>query len=83
MRHKMITLCLNSFEIAQKMPNFSAWVREKILEERDAATKDDPLGWRFEYKCPICNQSKDFPSQDMAWRCNLCNVAMDFVRVIL
>jgi len=33
MRNKMITLCPTSYELAQKMPNFSAWVRMKLLED--------------------------------------------------
>jgi len=32
MRQKLITLCPNSFELAQKMPNFSRWVRRQLLE---------------------------------------------------
>lgn len=31
MRPKMISLCPTSHEIAQKMPNFSAWVRQQLL----------------------------------------------------
>jgi len=81
MRHKTLTLCLNSFEIASKMPNFSAWVREKLLEEGLHQLKPDPLGWKYEYECPRCHKEKVFPSQDMAWRCNMCDVALDFVSV--
>jgi len=33
MRQKLITLCPTSFEEAKKMPNFSAWVRAKLLEK--------------------------------------------------
>ena len=32
MRNKMITLCPTSYEIAQKMPNFSGWVRSQLLK---------------------------------------------------
>ena len=52
MRQKMITLCPNSFEIAQKKPNFSAWVRKKLLEN-PAHDDTKPLIW-YEYKCPLC-----------------------------
>lgn len=31
MRHKTITLCLTSYEIAQGMTNFSSWVRKQLL----------------------------------------------------
>lgn len=33
MRQKLITLCPNSWELALKKPNFSLWVRTKLLEE--------------------------------------------------
>jgi len=32
MRQKMITLCPTTFEVAKKMPNFSSWVRLKLME---------------------------------------------------
>jgi len=31
MRHKTITLCPTTYEIARKMDNFSAWIRIQIL----------------------------------------------------
>jgi len=79
MRHKMITLCLNSFEIAQKMPNFSSWVRKKILEDVPIMSK----GTIYRYECRICKQKRDFLTQEMAWECNKCNVPLDFVTVIV
>lgn len=39
MRNKMITLCPTTYEIAQKIPNFSGWIR-KILLNPDAALED-------------------------------------------
>jgi len=33
MRQKLITLCPNSWELAQKKSNFSRWVREQLLKE--------------------------------------------------
>ena len=32
MRQKMINLCPTTYEIARKMPNFSEWVRRKLLK---------------------------------------------------
>jgi len=32
MRNKTITLCPTSYELAQKMPNFSGWVRAKLIQ---------------------------------------------------
>jgi len=62
------------------MPNFSAWVREKLIEESDVAS---PIRVHYHYECPRCHKEKVFPSQDMAWRCNMCDVALDFVSVSL
>ena len=33
MRHKMVSLCPTTYEKAQKIPNFSKWVRDKLLED--------------------------------------------------
>jgi len=54
MRNKMITLCPTSYELAQKMPNFSGWVREKVLAQRSGNTQR-PQEW--EYKCPCCKKT--------------------------
>jgi len=35
MRQKLITLDPTSFEVASKMSNFSAWVREQLKKYRD------------------------------------------------
>ena len=35
MRNKMITLCPTTYEMSQKMPNFSAWVRRKLMHLHD------------------------------------------------
>jgi len=74
----MITLCLNSFEIASKMPNFSSWVREKILEDRDLL-KNKTI---YRYECRICKQKRDFFTQEMVWQCNMCNVELNLIAVI-
>jgi len=83
MRQKLITLCPTTFEIALKMDNFSAWVRDQLMIVRQTEVKELPLGWRFEYECPVCHKLKDFPNQDMAWRCNKCNVSLNFMSVIV
>jgi len=33
MRHKMVSLCPTSYEKAQKIDNFSKWVRQKLLDD--------------------------------------------------
>ena len=40
MRNKMITLCPTSYELSKKMPNFSAWVRQMVLENGQKTGKD-------------------------------------------
>ena len=41
MRNKMITLCPTTYELSQKMPNFSAWVRRKLMHLHEmTAIKD-------------------------------------------
>jgi len=74
MRQKLITLCPNSFEIAQKKPNFSAWVREKLLEEKPKA---DELYLKFRYKCPLCKIDPLFTTRRPR-TCHKCNYAMKF-----
>ena len=32
MRHKTITLCPTTYEIARKMDNFSAWIRHELMK---------------------------------------------------
>jgi len=78
MRQKLITLCPNSFEIAQKKPNFSAWVRKKLLE--DVPLMSD--GTIYRYQCRICKKTTDFLSQEMLWQCNMCNVEMVFLELV-
>lgn len=52
MRHKMVNLCPTTYEIASKMPNFSKWIRQKILEEQ--AEKEEKEQNYTKYRCPAC-----------------------------
>jgi len=45
MRQKLITLDPTSWDLAQKKPNFSAWVRQKLAEEEGKTSK----GRRWSY----------------------------------
>jgi len=52
----MITLCPTTYEIAQKMPNFSAWVRNRLRDLQDYTpdnnqVKPDPPK---NYMCKHC-----------------------------
>ena len=53
MRQKLITLCPNSFELAQKKGNFSEWVRSKLLEE--GGVEEKPIE-TYLMKCPMGHQ---------------------------
>ena len=43
MRQKLITLCPTTWELAQRKPNFSAWIRDKLRSERNTSENDDAL----------------------------------------
>lgn len=51
MRQKMITLDPTTWELAQKMPNFSAWVRKKLRDE-GPSTPEAPIF----YHCSMCDR---------------------------
>jgi len=48
MRPRNVTLCPNTWELAMKKPNFSQWVRDKLLEE----VKKNKDQWEKEWKKP-------------------------------
>ena len=52
-RQKMITLCPTTYEIAQSMPNFSAWVRKKLIESHDSV---DEVVISLGFRCDECGE---------------------------
>ena len=74
-RHKMVNLCPTSFEIASQLPNFSKWVRTKLLEV------DQRNSFRVEYHmwCPdhpdYVRVSDHVPRFGM--HCTQCNLLME------
>jgi len=80
MRQKLITLCPNSFEIAQKKANFSQWVRNKLLEDDEASPKSMS---NYEYQCPLCKKTTEWPHQLLEWECWKCNIKLDFVKEVI
>jgi hypothetical protein len=50
MRQKLITLDPTSFEIASKMPNFSAWVRDQLRSYRNK-NQTQLREWRYCRHC--------------------------------
>jgi len=68
----MITLDLTSYEYASNMPNFSQWVREKLMEEYN---KDQPTISMFEKRVPthfICAHCR---TRGDHWSVNCPNIA--------
>lgn len=43
MRQKLITLCPITWELAQRKPNFSAWIRDKLRSERNRSENNDTI----------------------------------------
>ena len=43
MRQKLITLCPITWELAQKKPNFSAWIRDQLRSERNKGESEDQI----------------------------------------
>jgi len=48
MRQKIISLSLDTYELASQKANFSAWVRRKLLEEVKFSVV------KREYECTMC-----------------------------
>jgi len=59
MRHKTITLCPTTYEIARKMDNFSAWIRQELMKKQatEYKAKPEPIQERQKYGayCDSCD----------------------------
>jgi len=75
MRQKLITLCPNSFELAQKKDNFSEWVRSKLLEEGGIEVK--PIQ-NYLFKCQACSAQLVRASKHSV-NCPNCSWKMTYV----
>ena len=75
MRNKMITLCPTTYETAKKIPNFSAWVRNRLrdLEQYTPETRIE-----HEYKCPLCKEITTYSTRH-ARKCTRCDYAMSYI----
>lgn len=78
MRNKMITLCPTTYETAKKIPNFSAWVRNRLRDLEDY-TPDSAIKYR--YKCPLCKIDPLF-SMRRTRNCIKCDYKMEFIEVV-
>jgi len=46
MRQKMITLCEETWALAQAIPNFSEWVRARLLETDERRKEMDDVAFK-------------------------------------
>lgn len=69
MRHKMVSLCPTTYEKAQKIDNFSKWVRAKLLED-DSPTEEV---FKFFAECSRCQTTWGSYDQNRVPReCGAC-----------
>ena len=64
MRNKTVSLCDKSYEVAQKMPNFSEWLRFQLLKPMKTPEEDRRNAPEYvkpkpqkNYLCRICRMS--------------------------
>jgi len=58
MRHKTITLCPTTYEIARKMDNFSAWIRQELMKKQATQYKAKPeITEKYQAYCNPCDKS--------------------------
>ena len=69
MRHKMVSLCPTTYEKAQKIENFSKWVRSKLLED-DGPTEEV---FKFYAECTRCQTTwSSYKQQRVPHDCPHC-----------
>ncbi len=81
MRQKIISLSLDTYELASKKANFSAWVRRKLLEEVEIPPEEVILYGMY---CPKCILNFQHPNIAVAktYKCKFCNGETEFDGVI-
>jgi hypothetical protein len=58
MRHKTITLCPTTYEIARKMDNFSGWIRQELMKKQATQFKAKPeIREKYQAYCNPCDKS--------------------------
>jgi len=66
MRQKIISLSLDTYELASKKANFSAWVRRKLLEEQGIKDISDQRS----HFCPKCGTEYENYRAMLMCRCH-------------
>jgi len=72
MRHKAITLCPTTYEIAKDMPNFSAWIRNKLMETQIKKAELDLAVTEYAYYCKKCDEAVAAPVLRDTITCKIC-----------
>ena len=73
MRHKTITLCPTTYEIAKKNPNFSLWVRQELL--KTVAIQDKGTS-EYAYECMKCDNVVSVAVNRDYHVCSTCGAVM-------
>jgi len=86
MRHKTITLCPTTYEIARKMNNFSAWIRQELMKKQATQYKAKPeVTEKYGAYCAPCDLTMLNTDPDMlkgGLPCKECGKGTVFVGLI-
>ena len=71
-RHKMVNLCPTTYELASRMPNFSKWVRAKLLDQQQQSEV------KYEMWCPEHPEYRRYYDSVPVFNpyCTTCNLQM-------
>lgn len=85
MRHKTITLCPTTYEIARKMKNFSSWIRQQLLKEHAtigvAAIERDVIWGATCVECDLMFRHRDRFKVEEYHYCHKCGKQTQFIGV--
>ena len=81
MRQKIISLSLDTYELASKKANFSAWVRRKLMEEVEIVPIDKVMYGSY---CLICETTYQNSTKFLmeSHYCRTCNERCSFIGVL-
>ena len=78
MRQKIISLSLDTYELASKKANFSAWVRRKLMEEVETVTIVEKIYGAYCKACDISYTNKLSFMVEHQY-CKKCNQKCEYV----
>ncbi len=82
MRHKTITLCPTTYEIARKKTNFSGWIRQQLLKEHSAIGKStyrDPIYGAYCEKCDLTFKNPHKVILEFFHYCRTCGEETEYL----